>query len=72
MRVVNTVRAADLSDPGLQREHNEDRCHSDPQRGIFIVVDGVGGQAAGEKAVVEFFTEGVREAGDFSISCHRF
>ena len=50
MRVVNTVRAADLSDPGLQREHNEDRCHSDPQRGIFIVVDGVGGQAAGEKA----------------------
>jgi len=29
-------------------------------------------EAAGEKAVVEFFTEGVREAGDFSISCHRF
>ncbi len=50
MRVVNTIRAAHLSDPGLQREHNEDRCHADSQRGIFIVVDGVGGQAAGERA----------------------
>ena len=50
MRVLNTVHAAGASDPGLQRTHNEDRCHWDEQRGIFIVVDGVGGQAAGEKA----------------------
>jgi len=50
MRVVNTVHAAGASDPGLQRNHNEDRCHWDEQRGIFAVVDGVGGQAAGEKA----------------------
>jgi serine/threonine protein phosphatase PrpC len=50
MRVANTVRAAGASDPGLQRNHNEDRCHWDEQRGIFLVVDGVGGQAAGEKA----------------------
>jgi serine/threonine protein phosphatase PrpC len=50
MKVVNTLRAAGASDPGLQRQHNEDRCHWDEQRGIFMVVDGVGGQAAGEKA----------------------
>jgi len=50
MRVANIVHAAGASDPGLQRQRNEDRCHWDGRRGIFIVVDGVGGQAAGEKA----------------------
>jgi len=50
MRVANIVHAAGASDPGLQRQRNEDRCHWDERRGIFIVVDGVGGQAAGEKA----------------------
>jgi serine/threonine protein phosphatase PrpC len=43
-------KCAGDSHPGLARENNEDRFHCDPQRGIFIVVDGVGGQAAGEKA----------------------
>jgi serine/threonine protein phosphatase PrpC len=32
------------------RSNNEDRVYCDPERGIFLVVDGVGGQAAGEKA----------------------
>lgn len=41
---------AGLSDPGRRRENNEDRFHADPDRGIFFVIDGVGGQAAGEKA----------------------
>ncbi len=50
MRVANTVHAAGATDPGLQRKRNEDRCHWDEQRGIYVVVDGVGGQAAGEKA----------------------
>lgn len=36
--------------PGKKRENNEDRVHCDPERGIFIVIDGVGGQAAGEVA----------------------
>ncbi len=35
---------------GLRRENNEDRFHCDPVRGVFLVVDGVGGQAAGEHA----------------------
>lgn len=42
--------AAAASDTGLRRENNEDRYYSDPARGLFMVIDGVGGQAAGEKA----------------------
>jgi serine/threonine protein phosphatase PrpC len=38
------------SDAGRVREHNEDRFHCDPARGIFIVVDGVGGHAGGGRA----------------------
>ena len=38
------------TDKGRQRENNEDRFHDDAERGIFIVIDGVGGQASGEKA----------------------
>src|SRR3984893_4848963 len=38
------------SHPGLVRTNNEDLFHLDKQRGIFLVVDGVGGQAAGETA----------------------
>ena len=38
------------SDPGRVRHNNEDALHVDAERGIFLVVDGIGGQAAGEKA----------------------
>ena len=34
-----------VSDRGLVRDHNEDRYWVDPERGAFLVVDGVGGQA---------------------------
>ena len=50
MQVRAAFNSAGASDPGLQREINEDRYHDDPVRGIFMVVDGIGGQAAGEKA----------------------
>ena len=42
--------AAGLSDVGRARDVNEDRFHADPARGIFLVIDGVGGQAAGGRA----------------------
>ena len=38
------------SDTGLLRERNEDRYFSDPERGVFLVVDGVGGHPAGDLA----------------------
>ncbi len=50
MAVSTRHHAAGLSDPGRRRENNEDRFHVDPERGIYFVIDGVGGQAAGEKA----------------------
>jgi PPM family protein phosphatase len=50
MQVQSGLSAAGASHPGLQREINEDRYHYDPVRGLFVVVDGVGGQAAGERA----------------------
>ena len=53
MAVVSRQNCAGLSDPGRKRENNEDRFHADPERGIFFVIDGVGGQAAGEKAADE-------------------
>lgn len=45
-----TIRAAGATDVGAQRVVNEDRFHLDAARGIFVVVDGVGGQAAGGRA----------------------
>jgi len=44
------MRHAGGSDPGRVRRNNEDGWHADPDRGVFLVVDGIGGQAAGEKA----------------------
>ena len=48
--VRDALRAAGASDAGLQREVNEDRYLCDAERGVFAVIDGVGGQAAGGKA----------------------
>jgi PPM family protein phosphatase len=42
--------AAGRTDAGVQREVNEDRFHVDTARGLFVVIDGVGGQAAGGRA----------------------
>src|SRR5262245_23470687 len=43
-------RSAGLTDPGLVRQVNEDRFHIDDARGFLMVIDGLGGQAAGGKA----------------------
>ncbi len=42
--------AGSATDPGLQRTINEDRLWCDAARGVFLVVDGLGGHAAGEIA----------------------
>src|SRR5262245_46580648 len=38
------------TDNGLVRENNEDRDRADSRTGLFAVIDGVGGQTAGEVA----------------------
>ena len=51
MQVSTTaLKAAGATDPGRLRDRNEDRYHYDAARGLFLVIDGVGGHAAGEKA----------------------
>ncbi len=44
------VRSAAVSDPGNVRGTNEDRVYADDERGIYLVIDGVGGEAGGEHA----------------------
>jgi PPM family protein phosphatase len=53
------IAGAGASHPGRVRSRNEDRFHVDVARGIFIVVDGVGGHPGGERAA-EIAVEAVR------------
>lgn len=50
MKMATLWRAGSVSDPGLERSINEDRVLVDDARGVFMVVDGLGGHAAGETA----------------------
>ncbi len=58
---MTTWLSGAATDTGLVREHNEDRYWIDPDRGIFLVVDGLGGHAAGELAA-QTAVEAVRES----------
>jgi serine/threonine protein phosphatase PrpC len=44
------LTAGVATDSGHQRTNNEDLYYVDPKEGVFVVVDGVGGEAAGEEA----------------------
>jgi serine/threonine protein phosphatase PrpC len=61
------LRGAGASDAGRVRDNNEDRFFFDSERGILVVVDGVGGQAGGETAaetaLLQVRTRLEREAG---------
>ncbi len=48
--MTSTVIAGGASHPGLRREDNQDLFHVDQARGLYMVIDGVGGQAAGGQA----------------------
>ncbi len=56
------------SDIGLHRQHNEDSFLADPDLGIYIVADGVGGRAKGEvasKETVELIWEWIKRDQQF-------
>lgn len=44
------MKAHAITDTGKKRKINEDSFHCDPEKGIFIVADGMGGHLAGEEA----------------------
>ena len=50
MKRASAWKAGYSSDTGLQRQKNEDRIFADSASGVFLVVDGLGGHAAGEHA----------------------
>jgi serine/threonine protein phosphatase PrpC len=59
-------RSGVASDTGLVRASNEDRYWIDDESGVFLVVDGVGGHAAGETAAetaVDVIRQELRDGG---------
>ncbi|HZL56481.1 MAG TPA: protein phosphatase 2C domain-containing protein, partial [Bryobacteraceae bacterium] len=60
MAVRTDLQHASGTDQGRRRTNNEDRLYVDAERGIYAVIDGVGGQAAGEHAA-ETAVEVIRE-----------
>jgi serine/threonine protein phosphatase PrpC len=55
-----TLSTGAATDTGRLRDRNEDRYFLDAGRGVFLVADGVGGQAAGELAA-QIAVEAIRE-----------
>ncbi len=50
MKTALAWKAGCSTDTGNHRPNNEDRVHVDSERGVFLVVDGIGGHAGGEIA----------------------
>ena len=50
MNLRGKINFAELSDTGRVRDHNEDAIRSDPDIGLMVLADGMGGYNAGEVA----------------------
>lgn len=59
--MTSVFQAGAATDTGLLRSCNEDRYWMDAERGVFLVVDGMGGRAAGDLAA-QTAVDAVRES----------
>ena len=77
MSLRGKIDFAELTDTGRVREHNEDAIGSDPEIGLMVLADGMGGYNAGEVAsgiavqiVSELATEGAGRENRDEIDSH--
>ncbi|MDH4107266.1 MAG: Stp1/IreP family PP2C-type Ser/Thr phosphatase [Gammaproteobacteria bacterium] len=64
MSLRGKIRISEITDTGRVREHNEDAIGSDPDVGLMVLADGMGGYNAGEVAsgiAVQTITDLARE-----------
>jgi PPM family protein phosphatase len=70
MALINPLESSTVTHPGLRRDNNEDCFLSDPDFGVWLVADGMGGHEAGEVAsaiVRDTIDKLTHEAKNFSI-----
>jgi serine/threonine protein phosphatase PrpC len=77
MSLKGKINFAELTDTGRVRDHNEDAIGSDPDIGLLVLADGMGGYNAGEVAsgiavqiVSELATEGASRENRDEIDPH--
>ena len=77
MSLRGKIDFAEISDTGRVRDHNEDAIGSDPDIGLMVLADGMGGYNAGEVAsgiavqiVSELATEGASRENRDEIDAH--
>ena len=63
MSLTGKIKATAATDTGMVRDHNEDAIGSDPDLGLLVLADGMGGYNAGEVA------SGIAVKTMFSIKC---
>ena len=67
-----SIHVAGKTDVGLVRSNNEDNLGFDTGCGVFVVCDGMGGQAAGERAskIASFKHECQKSVGSITHEIH--